>query len=304
MHSIVKAGSRVVVLVFLAMAGLTTPFAQNDPNAPPPPTVDPNTLWKDSAELGYVLTSGNSDTNTFSFKNKLWRAWDIHAVEFNIGGLRAKATTRRYAVADDPLNLNGGFEVNEERNLVAEAYYANGRYDRKLSERFFWYAGLGWDRNRFSGIENRFIAAGGIGNLWFNTDVTKWRTDYSLTYTDQEDVVEDPGFDGSFWGVRVTSSFMKKLGAATTYTNDAIFDENGEESKDFRANMINGLSVQMSTHLALKVSLQWLYDHAPSSRSLDLYDINPNNGGTVQGTVTEELDELDSIFTTSLVINF
>lgn len=286
---------RTAILAVVILAGLAPASAQEDPN----------TRWKDTAELGYVLTSGNSDTNTFAFKNKLWRVWGINALEFNMGGLRAKATTRRFAVSDDYLNdPNGPFEVNEERDLVAEAYYLNGRYDRKLSEHFFWYTGAGWDRNRFAGIENRYIAAGGVGNLWFNSETMKWRTDYSATYTDQENVVDDPSFDGSFWGVRVTSSFMKKMGATTTYTNDAIFDENGEESKDFRANIINGLSVQMTTHLALKVSLQWMYDNAPATRSLDLYDINPDNGGTKQTTVTEELDKLDSIFTTSLVINF
>lgn len=286
--------ARAGILAVVILAGVAPASAQEDPN----------TRWKDTAELGYVLTSGNSDTNTFAFKNKLWRAWGISALEFNMGGMRAKATTRRFAVADDPNNLTGGFEVNEERDLLAEAYYLNGRYDRKLSTRFFWYGGAGWDRNRFAGIQDRYVVAGGVGNLWFNSETLKWRTDYSATYTDQENVVDDPGFDGSFFGVRITSSFMKKMGSTTTYTNDAIFDENGEESKDFRANMINGLSVQMTTHLALKVSLQWLYDHAPANRSLDLYDINPDNGGTKQTTVTEELDELDSIFTTSLVINF
>jgi len=298
---------RAALITILVLTCFSPGLAQSDPNTtsnPDTAQVDPNTLWKDSAELGYVLTSGNSDTNTFSFKNKLWRAWGLNRVEFNMGGLRSKATTRRFAVADDPNNLTGSFEVNEENDLVAEAYFVNGRYDRKISDRFFWYAGGGWDRNRFSGIDDRWVVAAGIGNIWFDTETTKWRTDYSATYTDEQDVVDDPSFDGKFWGVRVTSSFLKKIGAATTYTNESIFDENGEESTDWRGNMINGLSVQMSTHLALKVSLQWLYDHAPASRSLDLYDINPDNGGVVQSTVTEELDELDSIFTTSLVINY
>lgn len=295
MHDFIASlKGRTAMLAAVILAGLAPASAQEDPNM----------RWKDTAELGYVLTSGNSDTNTFAFKNKLWRAWGINALEFNMGGLRAKATTRRFAVADDPNNLTGSFESNEERDLVAEAYYLNGRYDRRLSERFFWYTGAGWDRNRFAGVQNRYIAAGGVGNLWFNSETLKWRTDYSATYTDQENVVDDPAFDGSFWGVRVTSSFMKKIGSTTTYTNDTILDENGEESKDFRGNMINGLSVQMTTHLALKVGLQWLYDNDPATRELDLYDRNPDNGGTNQGTVTEELDKLDSIFTTSLVINF
>lgn len=285
---------RAAILPAVVLAGMAPVMAQQDPNQ----------AWKDSAELSYVVTAGNSDTQTFGFKNKLWRAWGRTALEFNMGGVRAKATTRRFAVADDPNNLTASFDVNEERDLVAEAYYFNGRYDHKLSDRFFWYVGAGWDRNRFAGIQNRYAAAGGVGNIWFNTEKTKWRTDYSATYTKQDDVVDDPDFDGTFFGVRVTSSFMKKMGASTTYTNDTILDENSNETQDFRANMINAVSVQMTTHLALKVSLQCLYDNRPAMRSLDLYDMDPGNGGTIQDTVTVELDELDTVFTRSLVINF
>ena len=267
---------------------------------------DPNQRWKDSAELSYVVTSGNSDTQTFGFKNKLTGTWDRSSIELNMGGVRAKATTSRIAIADpfNPADPNASpFDVHEERDLTAEAYYFNGRYDRKITDRFFWYAGAGWDRNRFAGIQNRYVAAAGVGNIWFDAETLKWRTDYSATFTKQDDVVENPDFDDTFLGVRVTSAFLKKLGATTTYTNDTILDENLDETSDFRGNMINSVSVQMSKRLALKVSLQWLYDNDPAIKELDLYDFDPDKGGVKQGTVTVELDELDSIFTTSLVIN-
>ncbi|HEY3176361.1 MAG TPA: DUF481 domain-containing protein [Candidatus Polarisedimenticolia bacterium] len=291
----VRSWRRALFLGVLALAGAIPAFAQQDPNE----------RWKDSAEMSYVVTAGNSDTQTFGFKNKLWRAWDKNALEFNLGGVRAKATTRRFAIADDPNDPQRSFDIEEERDLVAEAYYFNGRYDRKLSDRFFWYAGAGWERNRFAGLQNRYTAAGGVGNLWFDTERAKWRTDYSATYTRQDDVVVDPGFDDTFFGVRVTSSFMKKMGASTTYTNDTILDENVDETKDFRANMINGLSVQMSTHLALKVSLQSLYDNRPAIRELETFFDDPVRGLVeTKKPVIDELDRLDTIFTTSLVINF
>jgi hypothetical protein len=53
----------------------------------------------------------------------------------------------------------------------------------------------------------------------------------------------------------------------------------------------------MSDMLALKVSLQWLYDNLPS---LELVDYTP---GTPP-QVPVPLDDLDTIFTTSLVVNF
>ena len=49
---------------------------------------------------------------------------------------------------------------------TAENYYLRGRYDRNITERFFWYGGVGWDRNEFAGIKNRMTVFGGVGNLW------------------------------------------------------------------------------------------------------------------------------------------
>jgi hypothetical protein len=49
----------------------------------------------------------------------------------------------------------------------------------------------------------------------------------------------------------------------------------------------------MSKKLALKVTLQWLYDNQPAALA-----ISPT------GEVLAEADDLDTVFTASLVINF
>ncbi len=65
--------------------------------------------------------------------------------------------------------------------------------------------------------------------------------------------------------------------------------------------MTNWLTVTMSARLALKVSLQWLYDHEPSFESItDPTDLLPPSGPTASA----RLDDLDTIFTASLVANF
>ena len=76
-----------------------------------------------------------------------------------------------------------------------------------------------------------------------------------------------------------------------------ILDGNLDETDDYRADMVNALAVTMSQRLALKLSLQWLYDNEPS------FDIIPFSdfGGVDQPF---QLDELDQIFTASLVVNF
>jgi hypothetical protein len=64
----------------------------------------------------------------------------------------------------------------------------------------------------------------------------------------------------------------------------------------------------MSNHLALKVSLQWLYDHQPALVNAPLFDNTGTpvdaNGDGVQDQVAVDAETLDSIFTTALVIKF
>ena len=280
-------------------AFLATPaLARQTQEKPPDP---PDELWHDTAEFSFVATSGNSETQTLGFKDKLWRKWGPHAFELNAGGVRVETTD----VSRTAFGTSGDFEVveNEDSEVTAENYYLNGRYDRKITDQFFWFAGVGWDRNEFAGIENRYSGVGGVGNIWKDTEHLKFRTDYAATYTKQEDVLEnpDPDFDDTFVGLRVSWAYSHQFFASTVYTNDFAVDENLVETSDYRASMINAVSVAINKRLALKVSHQILYDHEPSFEEVDLFD---TPGGTLIGTVAVQLDEVDTIFNTSLVVNF
>ena len=253
------------------------------------PAVAEEGVWKDTAEFSLVTTSGNSEGTTFGFKNTLSKKWDRSSFEVKAGGVRVETTELNV-----PINAT---ETRDIDSVTAESYFLNGRYDRKITDSFFWYTGLGWDRNRFAGIQNRYIGVAGVGNLWFDEDDRRFRTDYALTYTDQEDVVLNPLVDDTFAGLRLSWDYMNKFGANTTYTNTLVIDGNLDETDDYRADMVNALAVAMSQRMALKLSLQWLYDNEPS------FDIIPFSdfGGVDQPF---QLDELDQIFTASLVVNF
>jgi hypothetical protein len=90
---------------------------------------------------------------------------------------------------------------------------------------------------------------------------------------------------------------MNRFGANTTYTNVFVLDENLDETSDWRADMLNGLSVSMNERLALKLGLRLLYDNEPAIVLVD-------NVGTGPAQVPFTLDELDTILTISLVVDF
>ena len=261
------------------------------------------TGWRDTAELSLVVTGGNSEASTFGFSNVLLREWDRSLLTIKAGGIRVQTTTTtRTPVAPDPL-IPLVFNVVESSTdtTTAENYYLSGRYDRKITDRFFWYAGTGWDRNRFAGIQNRYLAEGGVGNIWIDEDDVKFSTGYGLTFTDQEDVNAVPGSSDTFLGARASWDYMNKFGANTVYNNVLIIDENLDETSDYRANMINSLAVSMSEKMALKLGLQLLYDNEPS---FDLLEVVDSAGNILGPIVPVPFDDLDTIFTASLVINF
>jgi putative salt-induced outer membrane protein len=258
--------------------------------------------WADTAELSYVVTSGNSETETLGFKNTLTRAWEKALFTLNAGGIRVSTTAFSRTATLLP---GGAIDVDESKNdsLTAENYYLNGRYDRIISKRLFWHAGAGWDRNRFAGIDSRYTAFGGVGNVWYDTDDVKLRTTYAVTYNRQDDLVEnpDPDFNDSYFGLRLTYEYSNKLTKSTTYSSGLVVNENLDETKDLRADWINSVAVAMTSRLALKTSLLFLYDNRPSFTDLDILLPNGTDTGLDHAF---ELDRVDTIFTASLVVNF
>jgi putative salt-induced outer membrane protein YdiY len=267
------------------------------PALPPVARAEDKVLgWSDIAEFSYVATGGNSETSTLGLKNALKRTWEKASFELKTGAVRADSTltTRTVSSAGPP-------PIVDERStsdLTAESYALAGRYDREVSKRFFWFGGAGWDRNRFAGIENRTTAVAGVGTIWVDGETTKFRTDYAVTFTRQEDVVTDPAFDDRFLGFRLSSAFRRGFGKAATFGNDVAIDENADETSDLRVDMTNWVAVTMTDRLALKVSLQLLFDNQPALVKAD------DPGALLPPGVVAlvELDELDSVFTASLVV--
>jgi putative salt-induced outer membrane protein YdiY len=212
-----------------------------------------------NADLSYVLTAGNSSSSSLGFKGDLTRRWEKQSIGFAVGGIRASSSPAdsRYAVGtpDD-------FEVVvPEAETTAESYYGRGRYDYKLSERLFYTAGAGWERNRFSGIDNRWVGDTASGT--FVNDERRsfrgWRRSPGRTGLTVED-----GRDGSFVGARLGWDFRQKLFENTTFTHTLVADENLEETDDLRVDAQFGLHVAMSRTLGLKVNWRLLWDNLPA----------------------------------------
>ena len=240
--------------------------------------------WSNSLELGAAWTSGNTETNNFNFKNVYQYKFEKGIFSLKAGALRAETTDFTFrAVGNEVV-------VEKETRQTDEKYSLNLKYEHEVSKKFFWFTGLDWEKNEFAGIKNRTSVSLGVGNVWADSERTKFRTDYGVQYTNEEAVFEPAGFDDSYGSIRVSYKLEQKIGANADFSQDFVASTNFDETSDFRVNLGNKLSTGITKKLALSVGLDFIYDHQPAVVPV--------------GNLTHELEELDTVFTTSLVINF
>ena len=248
--------------------------------------------WTDVAELTFVLTAGNASSSTFGFKNTAERLWERSSFKFSAGAVRTESGITTRTAMGTPDN----FSVSEstETTLTAENYFLKTRLDRTLGESAYLYGGAGWDRNTFAGIQNRYAFVSGAGRAWFDEDTRRFKTDLGLTYTIQDDVVANPAADDSFFGLRGSYDYLRKLTETAGMTSVLVVDQNLNTTEDLRADWTNSLSVSISERFALKTSLQVLYDKDPALTAVPLGD----------SQVLTPLGKVDTVFTVAIVANF
>jgi len=260
--------------------------------------------WSNITDLSLVLTDGNSSTETFGFKNRLRREWTRARYTFRVDAVRSNTADAPIAVIRDPELLDYDI-ITFDKTLDVENYFVENRYDRSITERFFWNVGLTWDRNKDAGIESRWIGFAGVGNIWWDRDDLKFNTSYGLSYTSREEEDETPDKDDTFPGFRFNWEYENQWGKVTTFENDWTFNYNFSNSTDWNSDMTSSIVVEMNSRLAMRVSLQWLYNNLPALQDLDVF-IRDDNGNLIglPVVVQEPKEKLDTIFRTSLVIRF
>ena len=252
--------------------------------------------WKGTAEVSYVLTGGNQATSAFSLGTNFTRSWEKDTLLFKTYILRSNSTT----VARTAVGTELDFDLVEEktRTLIAENYLLTGQYDRKISKRFLFQASLSWDRNKFAGIDSRFLFTAGAGYSFVETEKTKLKTNAGMTYTLRKFLRQD---GTSFAGFRFDVLFSQQLSQSASLTSQFVFDDNLKKMSDWRYDWTNSLTASINKSLALKTSLRLLYAHLPPDQAIPLFE----PGGAPTGlTVLVPLENLDTFFTTSIVINF
>lgn len=277
----------------LFLLSISSALAQDEP----PPTRTPEIL--STAELTAVWVDGNSDASTFGAAGSICMVWAKSELKFDAGGIRTESVIKTQRAVGTVTSFEIIETTNRER--TAENYYARSRFDYKLSERFLVFTGADWLRNTFSGIDSRFLVAAGGGNTWMETESTRFKTDYGLTYTFQNEVVVNPFTNSSFPGVRAAYDLWRRVSSTAEFTSGLVMDWNLDNTDDLRLNFVAALPVTISSRLALKPSIQLLWQNDPSLGEVDLFS-SLSSASSPVGTVLVPLQKLDSFFTLAIVV--
>lgn len=288
--------------------------------------------WTNETELSLALTGGNSTARTFGFGDTARHAGEGSRLQIRVSGIRSGTAGDRFLLASPGLRFPvAGAPEDPETRLVrpraeteVENYLFSGRYEMDVSERFFWNAGGSWDRNSDAGILNRYTAFAGVGHVWVDAGSMRFATSYAASYTNRAEETPDPGKDPRFAGTRLGWDYRHRLGDAIVYENELTANANLTAASDYSFNMSHALSAALGAHLALRVGLQWLYEHEPASEDVAVVarvevvdpDGAPGSGDELFETVSDggaaidlgasriPRDRLDTIVRTALVVSF
>lgn len=255
------------------------------------------------ATLSHVAVQGNAEGQTFGFTNEFTQKWALAALVVKSGAIRAQNTTTSRAAFGTSLD---DYTLTENRvtTTTAEAYFMTARYDYRLKDkdRWYWYAGTGWERNRPAGLNNRETVSAGVGRIFVDSPRTKWRLDAGLGATHEDPLIVPAGFRSTFGTASLTTSLKHRFGAATDYAMDLSLTDNLRDQQDYLGFLKQSVTVSMTKRLGLKVGLDLAYRNRPNRIAVPVYlatDPSQNLGNT-----SILAKKLDTVTTTSLVITF
>jgi putative salt-induced outer membrane protein len=196
--------------------------------------------WTGKGEAGVAIASGNTDTKSANVKlgiGKKAGAWEHSA------GL-------------------AGVYVSDSVGTTAQRWEVAGQSHFNFNPRDYWYGGLRYEDDRFSGFKYQAIASTGVGRKFIDNDTTKFTGQVGIGYKffETRGTLLVPGkSDSSVAGV-AGADYTHKFNASTSFFDHANIE--ASSGNTFFQNEL-GVAVKMSDRMALALAYAVRYNTDP-----------------------------------------
>jgi len=240
----------VLSLVLLVATGRA--FAQEaappKPMCPCPPPDPPPPVLQGSFSAGLALTTGNTDTSSFNLGFNMVYDPKTHSL-FKADAFYLRST-------------NDGEATTDKAG-------ANLRYEYKLTERFFAFAQLGYQRDVFKNITYLITPMLGAGYYVVKEKTLELTVDASIGGAFEK----DSGFDATSSGAfALGQGFVWKISPTTTFTEKATGLWKTDDTSDCFYHFELGLAASLVKNFELKVSYLVDYKNLPNPPTLKKTD--------------------------------
>lgn len=203
--------------------------------------------WKLHAELSYVVTTGNTKTQTFASK---------------VEGLKETGANRFSAKFE-------GLFARAQGTETANRWYLLGKWERTFSKRMFGFLQGDYLKDRFAGFDYRTTLTAGLGYDVVKTDKHYLKGLFSLGYATQ--TYEDGSSDNYptanlglnyIWQILENLKFKEDFNYQTSLSDTSLYYINSDTS----------VQVKINTHFSLGVGLRVAYQNKPPTDDIKKTD--------------------------------
>ena len=233
---------RTTFLVWLAACGAA--FAQEAappcPCPEPPPPPDP--LWFGKANFSFLSTSGNTDTTSIG------------------AGAEVNYNPKPFL-----FTLKGAYLYSQtDGEATAESTVASMRGNYDITPRFYVFAGAGYLRNTFSGIDSLWSVDGGAGYKLFDGPAQFLKAEGGVGWANEKDIIDDVIQPSrSYANVRAALYYKWQFTKNAAFTNDFSYLLDLDDTANYFIANKAAITADISKVFALQASWTLLWRNQP-----------------------------------------
>lgn len=205
-------------------------------------------LWKNSAELSFVNTSGNTEVMTLSARDKL--------------------TYRFSPNIETVLQLSAFYgESNGVKNSENYSTQLKGSY--VLSRKFYITFIAGWSKDEFAGIHSRIRTGPAFGYKILTLPKHALEGEAGIEYVDEK-FTDDTS--NSYCNGRALMLYRFIISEKSDFSQSLEFNYDFTESDNYKANSVTAITTMLTDILSLRASYEVDYVNSPVPAGLKKTD--------------------------------